>query len=173
MLDRALSVLTSHAKVGLAVVATVLVTGGSTVAVTTVASSKAADRPAVSEEHEPAEQSTLKGDNRSETGAEKSAGKGADPAPDAPEAGEENEPQGVHGACVSAVARDDSTEGREHGEAVSAAAKSCPQNKDAEDGETAPAADGAGHASETGVEKGTAGRERGQANRESRGKSGS
>lgn len=165
MLDRALSVITSNAKVALAVAATVVVTGGSTVAVTTVGSStNAPDRPAVSQEHEPAEQSTLKGDNRSDKGAEKSAGKGADQAANTP--GEESEPQGVHGACVSAVAKDDSTEGREHGEAVSAAAKACPQNKDADDNETAAAVEGAEngteHASETGVEKGTAGRERGQ-----------
>ncbi|HEY8653824.1 MAG TPA: hypothetical protein VIL87_12165 [Dermatophilaceae bacterium] len=39
--------------------------------------------------------------------------------------------QGVHGACVSAVAQDKSTVGREHGAAVSAEAHSCAKGSDA------------------------------------------
>lgn len=39
--------------------------------------------------------------------------------------------RGVHGACVSAVAKDRSTVGREHGAAVSAAAHSCANGSDA------------------------------------------
>ncbi|MEP7035554.1 MAG: hypothetical protein ABI934_08200 [Actinomycetota bacterium] len=46
--------------------------------------------------------------------------------------------QGLHGACVSAVAQDKSTVGRDHGAAVSKAAHSCP--KDSAD--TADKADG-------------------------------
>jgi hypothetical protein len=43
---------------------------------------------------------------------------------------ETDDAQGVHGACVSAVAQDKSTVGREHGQAVSEAAHSCAKGSD-------------------------------------------
>jgi len=46
------------------------------------------------------------------------------------DASEPADAQGVHGACVSAVARDRSTVGRKHGTAVSEAAHSCAKGAD-------------------------------------------
>ena len=167
MLDRALSILKTNAKVALAAIAaTAAVTGGTTLAVQTAGSSTTSpDKPAVSEERAPAEQSTLKGDNRSETGAEHSANK--------PEGEPGEGAQGVHGACVSAVAKSTAAEGRAHGEAVSEAAHTCPKPSDdaddASDQQATGAANGTSHASPTGVEHGSAGQARGQANRDAAG----
>jgi hypothetical protein len=57
-------------------------------------------------------------------------------APDADEAPDAGGPQDNHGAEVSAVAKDDSTQGREHGEAVSEVARG-DHGADADHGESA------------------------------------
>ncbi len=72
--------------------------------------------------------------------------------------------QGVHGACVSAVARDKSTVGRDHGAAVSKAAHSCPKGSEdaaAEtDGVDKPEADKTKDPKKSAAEKGKGGAEK-------------
>jgi hypothetical protein len=123
MLDKLLSTAVSNAKLVVAgAIGAALVAGGGAVAVTQVASSS--DASTAASEHAN-EHATLKGDNRSDT-----ATAGIDlPKPSkSPKAEDGDEgAQGVHGACVSAVAQDKSTVGRDHGKAVSEAAHSCPK----------------------------------------------
>ncbi len=82
----------------------------------------------------PAAQSLLRGDSRSTnaTDPEGESAEGAGRAADESKA--DTTARGVHGACVSRVAHDRSTVGRDHGAAVSAAAHSCPKGSDAASG---------------------------------------
>ena len=80
----------------------------------------------------PAAQSLLRGDNRSTVATEGESAEGAGLAADESKA--DTTARGVHGACVSRVAHDRSTVGRDHGAAVSAAAHSCPKGSDAVSG---------------------------------------
>jgi len=72
-----------------------------------------------------------------------------------------NAAQGVHGACVSAVAQDKSTVGRDHGAAVSAAAHSCPKGPDAVAGK-AKGADKSAAGKAKGAAKSAAGKAHGR-----------
>lgn len=126
MLDKLLSTAVSNAKLVVAgAIGAALVAGGGAVAVTQVASTS--DTPQAVSEHAD-EHAALKGESRSDT-----ATAGIDlPKPSkSPKAEKDGDgAQGVHGACVSAVAHDKSTVGRAHGKAVSEAAQSCPKGGD-------------------------------------------
>ncbi|MHB8184608.1 MAG: hypothetical protein ACYDDU_00725 [Dermatophilaceae bacterium] len=68
--------------------------------------------------------------------------------------------QGVHGACVSAVAQDKSTVGRDHGAAASEAAHTCAKGSDAVVGE-AKGAEKSAAGEAKGAEKSEAGEAKG------------
>ena len=135
MLDKLLTTVATNAKLVVAgAIGAALVAGGGAVAVTQVASTT--DASSAASEHAN-EHAALKGDNRSDTATAQIAVPKPSHSADA-----EDGAQGVHGACVSAVAKDDSTVGRDHGKAVSAAAKSCPKGDEAADAsDTAEAPD--------------------------------
>ena len=125
MLDTLLSTAVSNAKLVVAgAIGAALVAGGGAVAVTQVASTSHPSSNA--NEH-----ATLQGDNRSDTATAQIELPKPEKSPKSDEAGDGA--QGVHGACVSAVAQDKSTEGRMHGKAVSEAAHSCPKGDNAAD----------------------------------------
>ncbi len=88
----------------------------------------------------------------------------ADPADPADPAEPAATAQGLHGACVSAVARDKSTVGRDHGAAVSKAARSCPKGPEGAaaetDGVDKPEADKSKDAKKSEADKGTGGAEK-------------
>lgn len=126
MLDKLLSTAVSNAKLVVAgAIGAALVAGGGAVAVTQVASSTDT-QPSVSENAN--EHAALQGDNRSDTATAQIAL----PKPSKSPKAETEGAQGVHGACVSAVAQDKTTVGRDHGKAVSEAAHTCPKGDDAD-----------------------------------------
>jgi hypothetical protein len=124
MLDKLLSAAATNAKLAIAAVAgAALVASGGAVAISNVADSSPASEHA-SEQGRAA--SLLNNGNRSDT-----ATATISPKPSkSPKVKNEGE-QGVHGACVSAVARDkNAVIDGSHGKAVSAAAKNCPKGSD-------------------------------------------
>ncbi|MBK5305321.1 MAG: hypothetical protein JJD92_01390 [Frankiaceae bacterium] len=136
MLDKLLSVTVQNAKLALAAVAgAALVAGGSAVAITQVSDSG----PVKGGEN----LSVTGAENRSDTATATITPKSPKPSksPKAEADADSEGGQGVHGACVSAVAHDKSLEGREHGKAVSAAAHSCPKGGDEADATEAAEAD--------------------------------
>lgn len=135
MLDKLLATAVSNAKLVVAgAIGAALVAGGGAVAVTQVASTS--DTPPAAAADHPSDHAALKGDNRSDTAT---AGIELPKTPDTEDTDGDQGAQGVHGACVSAEAHNDSTEGRDHGKAVSAAAKTCPKGDDTAAANTAKA----------------------------------
>jgi hypothetical protein len=129
MLDKLLSVATTNAKLALAAAAGAAHgAGGAAVAITPVSSDTATTTTVTGP--------VKGGEHASDTGREHrsdTATATISPKPSkSPKADSEGDgAQGVHGACVSAVAQDKSTEGRDHGKAVSEAAHNCPKGDDA------------------------------------------
>jgi hypothetical protein len=129
MLDKLLATAANNAKLALAAAAgAALVAGGSAVAFQQVADSTATDTAAVSTSASP---DALLSSSVSDTSTAT-----IPPKPSKSPKAESGGAQGVHGACVSAVARDKTTVGRDHGKAVSEAAHSCPKGGDDAEADT-------------------------------------
>ena len=129
MLDKLLATATNNAKLALAAIAgAALVAGGSAVAFQQVSDdTSATPNVTVSQQDTAAGQGA---EHRSDTATAHINLPKPSKSPKPTKSPSADGAQGVHGACVSAVAQDKSTVGRDHGKAVSEAAHSCPKGGD-------------------------------------------